>query len=324
MRAIVCRELGGLETLEMQDLPPAELQPGQVRVAVKAAGLNFADNLLIAGKYQQKQTPPFVPGFEVSGVITELGAGVEGLAVGQRVMALLSAGGFADEAVAQASDTYAIPDAMDWTTAAGFPVAYATAHHGLVERGRLKPGDSLLVHGAAGGVGLTAVEVAAAIGARVIATAGGPEKVQVALDHGAAHGIDYKTQDIRETVKGLTGGVGCDVAYDPVGGDMFEASLRSLAPGGRILVIGFASGTVPQIPANILLVKNATVIGYWFGAYRTLDPDGLRRSMGELLTLWQMGRLKPHVSATYPLDRAVEALEALKGRGTTGKIVLTT
>ena len=238
-------------------------------------------------------------------------------------MATVTGGAFAEEAVVDQTDIYVLPHNLDFVTAAGFPVAYGTSHLGLRKAG-LKAGETLVVHGAAGGVGLTAVEVGKALGAVVIGTAGGADKVKVALDHGADHGIDYKSEDIRERVKALTGGRGADVIYDPVGGAVFDASLRSIAVDGRILIIGFASGTVPQIPANILLVKNVTVIGYYWGAYRKIDPALVRASMQEALNWWAEGKLSPHVSKVMDLSEAVTAIEMLKSRAATGKIVLTT
>ena len=323
MRAVRCHALGEISGLVIEDIPTPLLVADGVRIAVHAAGVNFADSLLVAGKYQEKQTPPFTPGFEVAGEVLEVAAGVATCKAGDRVMALVDAGGFAEQVVARASDVYVIPDSMDFITAASFPVAYGTSHHGLVAKARLQPGETLLVHGAAGGVGLTAVEIGAALGATVIATAGGADKLAVAAAHGATYGIDYRSEDVRERVKALTGGRGVDVVYDPVGGDIFDASLRCTAPDGRMLVIGFASGAVPQIPANILLVKNITVIGYYWGAYRRLDPLGLRASYEALLRWFDDGKLKPHVSETRPLEQAVEAIGLLRSRSVTGKVVLT-
>lgn len=321
MRAIVCPAHGA--ALDLRDIDPPPLGPTQVRIRVAAAGVNFADTLFIQGKYQEKVAPPLIPGMELAGTIMELGGQVSGLAVGDRVMAAVTGGAFAEQAVAEQTDVVRLPDSLDFVTAAGFPVAYGTSHLGLKGKAGLRAGEVLVVHGAAGGVGLTAVEVGVALGATVIATAGGPDKVQVALDHGAHHGIDYKAEDIRERVKELTGGRGADVIYDPVGGAVFDASLRSVAPDGRILVIGFASGAVPQIPANILLVKNVTVIGYWWGAYRKLNPVLVQDSLAECVQWWAEGKLRPLVSQILPLDRAADALELLKSRAATGKVVLT-
>lgn len=320
MHAVVCPAFGA--ALEWRELAAPPLAAGQVRIRVAAAGVNFADSLSIAGTYQEKTEPPFVPGLELAGTVMEIAEGVEDLSVGDRVMANVSGGAFASECVADWTDVHKLPAGLDFVAAAGFPVAYGTSHLGLLKAG-LRPGEVLLVHGAAGGVGLTAVEIGAALGATVIATAGGADKLAVALAHGAHHGIDYKHEDIRARVKDLTGGRGADVVYDPVGGEVFDASLRCVAPDGRILVIGFASGSVPQIPANHLLVKNVTVIGYWWGAYRRLKPLLVRQSMAEALDLWAAGKLRPHVSHTLPLAQAAEAIALLKGRAATGKVVLT-
>lgn len=321
MRAVLCPAWGA--PLELADLPAPALGPRQVRVAVAAAGVNFADTLFIAGKYQEKVPAPLVPGMELAGTVIEVGEDVTSLAKGDRVMAATTGGAFAEEAVVAETDAVRLPEGLDFVTAAGFAVAYGTSHLGLTWKAGLQAGETLVVHGAAGGVGLTAVEVGAALGATVIATAGGADKLRIALEHGAQHGIDYKAEDIRERVKALTGGRGADVVYDPVGGTVFDASLRSVAPDGRILLIGFASGEVPQIPANILLVKNVTVIGYWWGAYRKLAPERLRASLAECVAWWAEGKLKPHVSRTLPLAEASQALDLLKTRAATGKVVLT-
>jgi NADPH:quinone reductase and related Zn-dependent oxidoreductases len=308
---------------EPADRPAPALGPGQVRIAVAAAGVNFADTLFINGKYQEKVEPPLIPGMELAGTVIETGGGVATLAKGDRVMAATTGGAFAEEAVVAETDAVRLPERLDFITAASFPVAYGTSHLGLTWKAGLKAGETLLVHGAAGGVGLTAVEVGRALGATVIATAGGPDKVAVATAHGAHHGIDHKAEDIRERVRALTGGRGADVVYDPVGGAVFDASLRAVAPDGRILLIGFASGEVPQIPANILLVKNVTAIGYWWGAYRRLAPQRVRDSLAECVDWWAEGKLKPHVSRTLPLSEAAQALDLLKSRAATGKVVLT-
>ncbi|HXP97312.1 MAG TPA: NADPH:quinone oxidoreductase family protein [Telmatospirillum sp.] len=323
MRAVLCRTLGDESGLVVADVAPPDLTSGSVRIRVRAAGVNFADGLLIAGTYQEKQVPPFIPGFEVAGDIVEIAPDVCGLRTGDRVMAALDAGGFAEQVVARASDVHLLPPSMDWVTAAGFPIIYGTSHHSLTAKARLQAGETLLVHGAAGGVGLSAVEIGRALGATVIATAGGTDRIAVALAHGAHFGIDYRSQDIRERVKALTTGRGADVVYDPVGGAVFDASLRCTAPNGRILAIGFASGMVPQIPANILLVKNISVIGYHWGAYRRLDPAGLRQSFQALFAWFIEGKLQPTVSRTLPLDAAGEAISLLKSRAVTGKLVLT-
>jgi NADPH:quinone reductase len=323
MRAILCRTLGDPSLLTLEELPASALGPGQLRIATHAAGVNFADSLVVAGKYQEKPPLPFVPGFEIAGVVTEIGEGVTGFAAGDRVMALTGAGGYADEAVVGADAAFRIPDVMSFEQAAGFPIAYGTSHGALDWRANLQPGEILLVHGAAGGVGLTAVEIGKAMGATVIATASSPAKLEIARSRGADHLIDSSAEDVQARIKALLGERRVDVAYDPVGGDAFEASLRTIAWEGRILVIGFAGGTVPQIPANILLVKNCSVIGFYWSSYRTRRPAQLRQSFETLLGWVAAGRLQPLVSETLPLERAVEAIGRLTARQVTGKLVLT-
>src|SRR5215475_6870574 len=308
MRAVLCKEWGGPEKLVVEDVPSPAIREGAVRIAVHAAGINFADLLLISGQYQEKPAFPFTPGMEVAGTVAEVGAGVSHLKAGDRVMALTGTGAYTDETVVDAARVLKIPDSMDFPTAAGFPVTYGTSHGAFDWRAHLKPGEWLLVFGAAGGVGLTAVEIGKAMGARVIACAGGAEKLEVARQHGADDLIDYSREDIRERVKAITGGKGADVVYDPVGGDAFDASLRSIAWGGRIVVIGFASGRIPQAPANILLVKNIDVIGYYWGSYQGRRPELLRDSYTKLLRWFEEGKLKPHVSQHYDLKDVAPAM----------------
>lgn len=322
MRALLCTEFGGPEKLTVGEAPSPPLRDGSVRMKVHAAGVNFADLLIIAGQYQEKPPFPFTPGAEASGVITEVGAGVAGLKPGDRVMALTGLGAFAEEAVVEAARVLTIPDSMDFASAAAFPVAYGTSHGALEWRARLKGGEWLLVTGASGGVGLTAVEIGKAMGAQVIACAGGAEKLSVAREHGADHLIDYLHEDMRERVKAITGGRGVDVIYDPVGGDAFDAALRSISWGGRVIVIGFASGRIPQIPANIVLVKNIDVIGFYWGSYQKHNPELLRSSFQQLFRWFHEGKLKPHISHRVPLERASEALRLLQERKSTGKVVV--
>ena len=323
MRAAVVIDWLGPEGLEVQDVPSPPLGDGEVRIRVRAAGVNFADVLMSRGEYQVKPPRPFAPGLEVAGEVMELGTGVSELSISQRVMAILHHGGFAEEAVTGADGVFPIPDAMSFEIAAGFAVVYGTAQMGLMLKARLMAGETVLVHGAAGGVGLAAVEVAKAAGCRVIATAGGAAKLAVAAEHGADAGIDYSTEDVRERTKQLTDGVGADVVFDPVGGDVFDASLRATRQGGRILVVGFASGRVPQIPANILLVKNIQAIGFYWGAHRVLDPALMRQSFAALFDWFEAGKLHPHISETHDLAAAPQALAALVERRATGKVVLT-
>jgi NADPH:quinone reductase len=324
MRAVLCNEWGGPEKLLLQNMPSPVIREGTVRIAVHAAGINFADLLLISGQYQEKPAFPFIPGMELAGVVTEVGAGVKDIRVGDRVMALIGTGAYTEEVIAPADRVYRIPDAMDFPSAAGFPVAYGTSHGAFDWRARLQPGEWVLVLGAAGGVGLTAVEIAKAMGAKVIAAAGSQDKLTLAQQHGADHMIDYSREDIRERVKAITGGRGVDVVYDPVGGDAFDASLRSIAWGGRILIIGFAGGRIPQIPANILLVKNIDVIGFYWGSYQSRKPDLLRQGYAQLFRWFEEGKLKPHTSHTFDLAHVASALDSLRQRKSTGKVVLTT
>ncbi len=324
MRAVLCRDWGGPEALVVEELEDPRPGPGEVAIAIAAAGVNFADTLMIAGRYQEKPDLPFIPGLEAAGSIIAVGDGVTRVAPGDRVMAALDRGGFAEVAVARETDVFPIPASMDFSAAAGFPITYGTAHGALAWRADLKPGETLLVHGAAGGVGLAAVEVGKAMGASVIATAGGQDKLQTAIDHGADHGIDYRSEDIRERVKALTDGRGADVVFDPVGGDVFMASLRAVAWGGRLLVIGFAAGKVPEVPANILLVKNLSVLGLYWGAYRRRAPELVRAQFATLTGWVEEGRLRPLVSHRYDLAETPTALNTLLSRKARGKVVLTT
>jgi len=323
MRAVLCKEWGGPEKLVVEDVPPQAMRAGAVRVAVRAAGLNFLDLLLIAGQYQEKPPLPFTPGAEAAGVVTEVGSGVSGVKSGDRVMVMAGLGAFAEEIVVDAARMMPIPAKMDFAAAAGFPIAYGTSYGALDWRARLQPGEWLLVYGAAGGVGLTALEVGKALGARVIACAGGAEKLAVAKEHGADHLIDYAREDIRERVKEITGGGGADVIYDPVGGDAFDAALRSIAWEGRILIIGFASGRIPQIPANIALVKNISLIGFYWGSYQSRRPAVLQQTFAQLFSWFEGGKLRPHVSQRFDLKDVASALQMMRQRKSTGKVVLT-
>ena len=327
MRAVLCREFGSYEKLVVADVPaPPDPGPGQVKLRVRAAGLNFADLLMIGGTYQEKPALPFSPGLEAAGEVMAVGPGVTRLAPGDRVLALLDQGGFAEQALAREADVHKLPAGLDDATAAGFAIAYGTAHGALRWRADVKPGETVLIHGAGGGVGLAAVEVAKAMGATVIATAGDAGKLAIAREHGADHLIDYKTEGLRGRVKAICDGLGkggVDVVYDPVGGEVFDQSLRCMSWCGRLVLIGFASGSVPQIPANILLVKNLTVLGLYWGSYRRHRPDLLAEAFAELFAWHQAGRLRPHISHSLDLDRAREALDLIKTRRSTGKVVLT-
>lgn len=322
MKAVVCRTRGEPEALVVEHVPDPPMGPTEVRIGVHACGINFADTLLIAGTYQLKPMPPFIPGMEVAGEVLECGQEVRRCRAGDRVLATPDYGGFAEQTVVSETDTFVIPDHMDMATAAAFPVTYGTSHVALQCRALLRGGEILVVHGAAGGAGLSAVEIGKAMGAEVIATAGGAEKLAVAGAHGADHLVDSRAEDVRARIKSLTRTRGADVVYDPVGGELFDASLRSIAWSGRILLIGFASGRVPQIPANIVMVKNVAVIGVHWGSYRSHDPGVLADSFEQLFAWYRDGRLKPHVGETYPLESAATALRTLLGRKTVGKLVL--
>jgi len=324
MQAMQARGWGGLDQLALAELPDPVPGPGQVSIEVAAAGLNFADSLLIAGKYQVRPQPPFVPGFEVAGKVRAVGAGVTQLRPGERVLAILDGGGYAELALALEKDVFPIPDRMDFAAAAGFGIAYGTAHGAFAWRGALKPGEMALVLGAAGGVGLTAVEVAKAMGATVIAAAGGPEKLAIAKAHGADHLVDYKTDTLRQRVMEICDGRGADVVFDPVGGDLFDQAMRTANWNARLVVVGFAGGTVPQIPANILLVKNLAALGLYWGSYREKEPVRVAESFRQLFRWYEEGKLKPLVSNQFRLAEAPAALTLLTTRRATGKVVLTT
>ena len=322
MRAIVCENWGDPDTLKLGELPAPAMGPGQVRIRMRAAGVNFADTVLVRGNYQEKPELPFAPGLEGAGEILEVAEDVATFKPGDRIMAVVSAGGFAEEAVCNASTVFPLPEGMDYPTAAAFPVAYGTSHLALVHRARLQPGETVLVLGAGGGVGLTAIECAKAIGATVIAAASSPEKLALAAERGADHLINYTESDLRAELRKLTEGKGVDVVYDPVGGDLAQAAMRSMAWCGRFLVIGFASGDVPQFPGNYLLVKNISIIGVYWGAYRTKEPEIFRNGFAELLGWWAEGRLKPHVSKIFPLAQAPQSLAMLENRQSTGRLVI--
>jgi NADPH2:quinone reductase len=291
-------------------------------IQVEAAGVNFADTLMVDGKYQEKPPFPFSPGLEAAGTVLRCGAGVSRVKPGDRVLAMLDRGGFAERAVAREIDVFVTPPGMDAVTAAGFPVTYGTAHGALCWYLHLQPGETLVVHGAGGGVGLATVECGKVLGATVIATAGSDDKLALARAHGADHGINYSSENLRERIKELTDGKGADAVFDPVGGDAFDASLRSTAWGGRIAVIGFASGKVPQIPANILLVKNIAVHGMYWGAHRKHRPEMMPGQFADLFRWYEEGKLKPHVSHRVPLTEAKKALDLLTTRKAQGKVVV--
>jgi NADPH:quinone reductase len=324
MKAVLCKAFGPPESLAIEEIEPLKPGKGQVVISVKACGVNFPDTLIIQGKYQSKPPFPFIPGSEVAGIVKEVGESADHVKVGDRVIAFTGMGGFAEEVVADAPHLIQMPHSMDFTTASAFVMTYGTAHHALKDRAQLKPGETLLVLGAAGGVGLAAVEIGKVVGARVIAAASSDEKLDVCKQHGADEVINYSTEDVRDRIKQLTGGKGVDVAFDPVGGDYSEPVLRSMAWGGRFLVIGFAAGDIPRIPLNLPLLKVYSIVGVFWGSFMERDPKHGQENLLELLTWFSEGKLKPHVSATYQLEHVADALNDLMERKVTGKAVLVT
>jgi NADPH2:quinone reductase len=321
MRAVVCRAWGGVEDLKVEEVPAPAPGPGEVLVSVRATAVNYADALLVAGRYQTKPALPFSPGLETAGVVAATGEGVTRFARGDRVMAVLPYGGLAELAVAPEAETFAIPDGMTFEEAGAFPIAYISSHVALRWQGRLEPGETLLVLGAAGGVGLTAVEIGKAMGARVIAGASTAEKLAAARRRGADETVNYSSENLTERVMALTDGKGADVCFDPIGGDLFDAALSALGWGGRILLVGFVGG-VPQIPANRLLVKHRAALGSSLRYFRWHAPDKLRRSVEELLGWYGEGRLSPLITHRLPLERTVEAIRLLTDRKAHGKVVV--
>ncbi|MFZ5914032.1 MAG: NADPH:quinone oxidoreductase family protein [Pseudomonadota bacterium] len=326
MKAMLCKALGLPETLVYEELPDLRPGPGQVVIDVHACGVNFPDYLIIQGKYQTKPKLPFSPGGEVAGVVNSVGEGVSNVAPGDRVLCFIGTGygGYADQALVKAEMVTKIPPQMDFVTASAFLLTYGTSYYSLKDRGDLKPGETLVVLGAAGGVGLAAVELGKAMGARVIAAASSDEKLAVCKEHGADAVINYATEDLKERIKELTGGKGADVIYDPVGGDYSEAALRAIGWGGRFLVVGFANGEIPKIPLNLTLLKSCQIVGVFWGASIERDVSHFQRRNDELLQYYVEGKLKPLVSGVYPLEEAARAINYLVARKVTGKLALLT
>jgi NADPH2:quinone reductase len=323
MKALVCHEYGPIDTLKVEEVASTPPGPNQVRVKVHAAGVNFPDLLIVQGKYQVKPKPPFTPGAECVGTVVEVGDAVKQVRVGQRVIALPAWGAFAEELTVDEARVLPVPDAISDEVAAGLVLTYGTSHHALVQRAAMAPGETLLVLGASGGVGLAAVEIGARLGARVIAAASTPEKLAVCREHGAHEVVCYGETPLREAVKALTGGNGADVIYDPVGGDLFDASMRCIAWKGRLLVVGFASGRIPQLPANLALIKGCSIVGVFWGAFVEREPAVFAENMRQLYAWIVAGELRPYVSETYPLARALDALKRVERREAVGKIILT-
>ena len=322
MKAVLCKQYGPPETLVVEDLPSPDAGPGEVVISVKAASVNFPDVLIIQNKYQFKPPLPFSPGSELAGIVKEVGEGVSGITPGERVMAFTTYGAFAEEVKTEASRLVPIPKGMDYESAAAFLLTYGTSDHALRDRGALRPGETLLVLGAAGGVGLAAVEIGKALGARVIACASSEEKLAVCREHGADATIDYVHEDLRERIKMLTEGRGANVVYDPVGGAYSEPAFRSIAWRGRLLVVGFAAGEIPRLPLNLALLKGAAVVGVFWGDFARREPRQLAESIQQLGRWYEEGRLHPHISRVFPLEEAAGALKLMAARQVKGKVVL--
>jgi len=323
VRAVLCKAFGPPESLVIEDVEDPTPERGQVVINVEACAVNFPDVLMIQDMYQFKPPLPFSPGAEVAGTVSAVGEGVDALDVGDRVIASPGWGGLAEKVAVDARSAIEVPDGIDAVHASSFLYAYGTSHYALKDRGQLQPGETLLVLGAAGGVGLAAVELGAAMGANVIAAASTDDKLEVCREHGAATTINYATEDLKTRIRELTGGVGADVVYDPVGGPYSEPALRSTAWEGRFLVIGFADGEIPRVPLNLALLKGCSIVGVFWGAFVGRERQRHRENVAELLEWWKEGKLHPHVSSTYPLERAAEAIRELADRKAKGKVVVT-
>jgi NADPH2:quinone reductase len=329
MKAVLCKQFGPPESLVVEELPSPKAGPGEVVVSVKAASLNFPDVLIIQNKYQFKPPLPFSPGSEMSGLVKEIGEGVKHVKPGDRIIAFTTYGAFAEEVKVEASRLVPMPEGMDFNSAAAFLLTYGTSDHALRDRGQLKAGETLLVLGAAGGVGLAAIEIGKALGARVIACASSDDKLAVCKQHGADEVINYAGGEkdsfgaFREKIKQFTGGKGVDVVYDAVGGPYSEPALRSIGWRGRFLVVGFAAGDIPKIPLNLTLLKGCAITGVFWGDFARREPKAFAESIGQLGIWYREGKLKPHVSQTFPLAQAVDALKLMAARKVKGKVVLT-
>lgn len=322
MRAVLCKEFGPPESLVVEEVADPRPGPGQVVVDVAAAGVNFPDVLVIQNKYQFKPSLPFTPGGEIAGTVTELGDGVDKVAVGDRILASTGVGAFAERVAINADSAVPIPDEMDFVTASAFLFTYGTSHYALKDRAHLQPGETLLVLGAAGGVGLAAVELGKVMGAKVIAAASTDEKLAVCREHGADEVINYSTEDLKQRIKEITGGQGADVVYDPVGGDYAEAALRATAWEGRFLVIGFTAG-IPSPPLNLVLLKGCQIVGVFWGSFVMRNPKRHLENVAELMDWFKAGKIKPHVSSTYTLEQVAAALNEIADRKVKGKVVIT-
>jgi NADPH2:quinone reductase len=309
--------------LTLEDVDDPTAGDGRVVVEVRACAVNFPDVLIIQNLYQFKPPVPFSPGAEIAGVVSSVGPGVDGVSVGDRVFASTGWGGLAEKIAVDADSLIPIPDGIDFAPASSFLYAYGTSHYALKDRGRLEPGETLVVLGAAGGVGLAAVELGAVMGATVIAAASSDDKLELCREYGATMTINYASEDLKSRIRDLTGGAGADIVYDPVGGPYSEPALRATAWEGRFLVVGFAAGEIPAIPLNLTLLKGCDIVGVFWGAFVGREPDRHRRNVEELIGWWREGKLRPHVSSTYPLERAPEAIRELADRKAKGKVVVT-
>jgi len=324
MKAVLCKELGMPEKLVVEEVPSPKAAQGQVVVSVKACGVNFPDTLIIQGKYQFKPELPFSPGGEVAGVVKEVGAGVSRVKPGDRVIAFNTWGGFAEEIAVDAERTIPMPSGMDFIPASAFVLTYGTSYHALKDRADLKAGETLLVLGAAGGVGLAAIQLGKAMGAKVIAAASNDAKLQICKQNGADAVINYGTEDLRARIKAITAGKGVDVVYDPVGGPYSEPALRDMAWNGRFLVVGFAAGDIPKVPLNLTLLKGCSIVGVFWGAFTRNEPERNRENNYDLMAMYAAAKVRPHIHATYPLERAADALNEVLNKRVTGKVVLVT
>ena len=322
MHAWLCEETTGVDALTWKEQPTPAPGPGEVLVEIRAASLNFPDLLIVQGKYQMKPALPFVPGSEYAGVVQALGPGVTQLQVGQRVACLSGTGGFATHTLAPAALCLPLPEGFAFADAAAFIMTYATSHHALVDRAQLKAGETVLVLGAAGGVGTSAIQIAKALGARVIAAASTDEKCALCKSIGADDTLNYAAQDLRERLKALTGGKGPDVVYDPVGGDLAEPAFRSIAWRGRYLVVGFAAGSIPALPLNLTLLKGASIVGVFWGGFAKQEPEANARALAELARWYAQGKVKPVIDAALPMAELKAAYARMGSRGVKGKLVL--
>lgn len=321
MRALLCKDYGSPDDLVVEEVDDPVANSGQILVDIRATGLNFPDVLVISGQYQVKTPPPFIPGHEAAGVVTAVGEGAGRFAVGDKVIITPSTGAFAERCAVAEKLAMPVPEGLDFGQAAGFTITYSTSYHALVQHAGLKEGETVLVLGAAGGVGITAVEIAKALGARVIAAASTDEKLEFARSAGADETINYADASLKDVVGEITNGKGVDVIYDPVGGDTGEQALRSIARGGRYLVIGFASGAIPSFPANLVLLKEANVMGVWWGPWATRNPALQAQNLQAMGEMIRKGLLRPRVTGTYSLDEFKEAFRAITARRVRGKVV---